>query len=101
MNAEDGSDTFRWVRALEKGASGRNTHFHALVGGFRNRPQFWAKRWEHRGGEALIEPYDSTRQGLLYLLKGMNEEGNIDIEFKLPSPSTSNAVDGVERKRRV
>jgi hypothetical protein len=81
LEARDGASDFRWAAVLEKGADGTNRHLHVLVGGLRNRRQFWTEQWDRRGGQALIEPYDSSRNGILYLLKSTTDDGDLGIEF--------------------
>ena len=84
MAEQEGSSRFRWARVLEQGSGGDNFHFHAVIGGFRSRMAHWGKRWEELGGEGLIEEYNPDEAGILYLLKTMKRDGEIDLDFKLP-----------------
>ncbi len=81
LKAQEGGPNFRWIRVLEKGMTGNNFHFHVLVGGLKNRRAVWQRNWDDAGGQALIERYDPTREGVLYTLKTMGDEGDIDIAF--------------------
>jgi hypothetical protein len=84
MAEQEGSSRFRWVRVLEEGARGDHLHFHVVIGGFRSRMAHWGRRWEELGGEALIEKYNPDEAGVLYLLKTMKGNEEIDLDFKLP-----------------
>jgi hypothetical protein len=81
----EGGNRFRWARVMEKGLTGNNRHFHVLIGGLRNRTRFWERRWNNLGGSALITPFDANQQGILYMLKSADQNGDIDIDFKLPA----------------
>jgi hypothetical protein len=81
----EGASEFRWVRVMEKGWCGSNCHFHVLIGGLRNRPQHWASRWNALGGNALIQAFHPEQDGIKYILKTMNEDGELDIDFELPA----------------
>ena len=84
LRRTDGGGDFRWFRALERGIGGTNIHFHTVIGGLRNRPSFWQKRWDDLGGEALITRYDPEKKGILYILKDVSRDGdsNFDFEFE-------------------
>lgn len=89
VKAEEGGEDFRWVRVLERGATGENAHFHALIGGLRNRRLKWIDRWKAVGGNALIVPYDPKRDAVLYMLKETSAAGDLDIDFLLPGPGAA------------
>jgi hypothetical protein len=82
--AEGGND-FRWFCVLERGISGGNLHFHALVGGVSNRRSLWARKWNDLGGDALITSFDAGKKGALYLLKSMGDDGDLDFDCDLPT----------------
>ena len=95
LRAEEGGKQFRYAAVFEKGTGRGNPHFHVLVGGLRNRRRFWAQRWREIGGEARIEIFNPDQQGILYMLKGTDDEGDINLEFELPPPlSTLPSADG-------
>jgi hypothetical protein len=81
----DGGGRFRWVRVMERGLTGNNRHFHVLIGGLRNRTKFWERKWHDLGGNALITPFDAKQKGILYMLKSVYGNGDVDIEFDLPA----------------
>ena len=81
----DGGSRFCWVRVMERGVTGNNRHFHVLVGGLRNRVKFWERKWNDLGGNALITPFDAKQKGILYMLKSMDQNGDLEIEFDLPA----------------
>jgi hypothetical protein len=84
LGKAEGTSRFRWFRVLERGFAGDNPHFHVLIGGLRNRNRYWEKKWSDLGGNALITPFDPTQKGILYMLKSVDENGDIDCDFKLP-----------------
>jgi RNA recognition motif. (a.k.a. RRM, RBD, or RNP domain) len=84
--------SFRWVSVLERGRMKTNRHFHVLVGGLRNRRREAESRWNFLGGNAVIDRYDPERNGLLYMLKTMGEDGDIDIDFNLPGHTVPDAL---------
>lgn len=96
MRRTEGSKDFRWFRVLERGISGGNLHFHALVGGVSNRRSLWARKWNDLGGDAVITNFDAKKNGILYLLKTMNDDGELDFDCNLPSTKTS-VDDGEDR----
>jgi hypothetical protein len=84
LQAEEGTSKFRWVRIIEPGHLRRNPHLHILVSGLVNRRTKWERRWNELGdGDAQISVYDRERNGILYMLKTM-DNGEIDVDFKLP-----------------
>jgi hypothetical protein len=83
LRAKEGGSDFRWVRVMELGRFGANPHFHALIGGLRNRTKYWESRWNELGGDALISRFDPERQGIFYMLKDTNESGDLNIDFDL------------------
>jgi RNA recognition motif. (a.k.a. RRM, RBD, or RNP domain) len=85
LRQAEGADDFRWFRVLERGSGGNNIHFHVLIGGLRDREKFWAQKWNALGGDGRITPYDSERDGILYLLKGMGDDGDLACDFLLPT----------------
>ena len=84
LKDNEGSSRFRWVRVLERGAYGDNFHLHVLVGGFRNRMADWGRRWERLGGEALIKRFDPDQGAIPYILKSIDREGDLDVDYELP-----------------
>jgi hypothetical protein len=84
LEEKEGGSRFRYFAVLERGFTGDNLHFHVLIGGLRNRCKFWEREWNERGGNALITPYDPTQKGILYMLKNIDDNGDLDVEFKLP-----------------
>lgn len=89
LNREEGGDDFRWFRVLERGAGGNNLHFHVLVGGLRNRRSLWTRKWNDLGGDALITPFDAGKKGVLYLLKSVGNDGDLDSDCNLPYPNAA------------
>jgi hypothetical protein len=85
VETTDGGSRFRWVRVMEYGSLKSNPHFHVLIGGLRNRAKFWERKWSDLGGNALITPFDAKQLGILYMLKSVDGNGDVDIEFKLPA----------------
>jgi hypothetical protein len=90
----EGGDKFRWFRVLETGADGNNPHFHLLVGGIKKRERIWQERWNDLGGDAVVTPYDADQEGILYMLKGMDKNGDLDCDYSLPAKK--NAQDAVD-----
>jgi hypothetical protein len=84
LRRQEGTRNFRWVRVMERGGSGNNLHFHVLIGGLRNRMRRWELQWNGLGGDALIGKFDSDKDGILYMMKEMDVDGNLDIDFSLP-----------------
>jgi hypothetical protein len=84
LKAEEGASKFRWLRIIEPGHLRRNPHIHALIGGLIRRTTKWERRWDELGGNAKIDAYDRGKNGVLYILKSMTENGEIDVDFKLP-----------------
>jgi hypothetical protein len=80
----EGGPEFRFFCVLERGTLTRHRHFHVVVGGFRNRREEAASRWNWLGGDALLQRYDPQKNGLLYLLKSMTGDGNLEMKFQLP-----------------
>lgn len=97
LEKTEGSTDFRWVRVLERGRRGTNRHFHVLIGGLRNRRTEWAEKWNSIGGDALITAYDPDREGILYMLKTMDENGDLDLDFKLPKQPRGKKTSGNQR----
>ena len=89
LRRSEGTEDFRWVRVMERGATGQNLHFHVLVGCLRNRRQHWESQWEELGGEALIGKFDPDKKAILYMTKEMDDSGNLDIDFRLPDQKQS------------
>jgi len=89
LRQAEGNKEFRWFRVLECRPDGSNLHFHVLVGGLSSPRKLWQKRWNDLGGDALITPYDPDKQGILYLLKGTDNRGNLDCDFELPPAERS------------
>jgi hypothetical protein len=88
VQTSEGSSRFRWARVVEKGSCGDNLHVHVLVGGFRNRIAHWSRRWEELGGDALIQRFDPDRGAIKYILKTIDRDGDLDIDFHLPQSQT-------------
>jgi hypothetical protein len=84
LRQAEGTEEFRWFRVLERGIGEDNLHYHILVGGLRNRREVWVQRWKELGGEALITPYNPAEKGILYLLKDMGSNGDLDYDCELP-----------------
>lgn len=80
----EGGDNFRWFRVQERGIGGNNLHFHALIGGLQNRRIRLERKWNDLGGDALITPFDPEQNGILYLLKSMSKDGDLDFDCQLP-----------------
>lgn len=89
LRRSEGAEDFRWVRVMERGGSGQNLHFHVLVGGLRNRRKHWESQWEELGGEALIGKFDPDKEAILYMMKEMDDRGNLEIDFCLPNHKQS------------
>jgi hypothetical protein len=69
-----------WVLRYEKGESTGRPHFHAIIAGLPASAATVAtcfslmKIWEkHGGGQARVRIYDSTLEGVEYVLKGVDE----------------------------
>jgi hypothetical protein len=92
LGAREGGPDFRFARVLEKGSLGNNPHFHVLIGGLRNRIQDWTERWETLGGEALIKRFDPERGGIFYILKEMDNDGNLDLDISLPKKNVNGSA---------
>jgi hypothetical protein len=86
LRRSEGTKNFRYFRVMEKGGSGQNLHFHVLIGGLRDgsRLKHWESQWNELGGDALIGKFDPDKNGILYMLKEMDDDGNLDIDFSLP-----------------
>jgi hypothetical protein len=97
-----GSTDFRWVYVLEPGATLGKRHFHVLIGGLRNRRVDLASRWSVIGGDSLVDRYDSDKGGILSMLKTMDDEGRLEIDFKLPViPGVGAPESTAKRPRRI
>jgi hypothetical protein len=94
--AEGGAD-FRWFRVMECGSFRSNPHFHVLVGGLRNRMQQFEQMWAELGGNAMLMNFDPTKDGILYILKGTNNRGDLDFDCKLPSEQTQKSRSKIKR----
>ena len=84
---------------MERGGSGQNLHFHVLVGGLRNRLRHWESHWNELGGEALIGKFDPDKEGILYLMKEMDDSGYLDIDFSLPDHKPPSAKSSRHSRR--
>jgi hypothetical protein len=81
----EGAEDFRFFRVLERGLGGSNFHFHTLIGGLRKPRKIWEERWNERGGDAVISAFDPQKNGILYMLKDMDNGGDLDCDFELPT----------------
>ena len=100
LRRDEGGKDFRWFWVLERGADGSNLHFHLLVGGLRNRMKLWETRWKDLGGNAVITKFDPDQKGILYILKDMDTEGNIDCDFQLGEPDSKTKLRTEDLPRR-
>jgi hypothetical protein len=101
LRQAEGTGDFRWFRVLERGADGGNLHFHMLIGGLKNREDRWAQKWNDLGGNAVITPYDPEQDGVPYLLKGMDDDGNLNCDFELPiKKEVRDATNDLSRRSR-
>jgi hypothetical protein len=66
-----------------------NPHLHVLIGGLRNRMRTWESHWAEAGGDAMIQRFDPTQLGILYMLKQTDSRGHLDIELELPKSGPS------------
>ena len=98
MRRLDGGPSFRFFRVLERGIAGGNRHFHILIGGLRNRRRYWQQKWNDLGGDALITRYDPDKKGILYMLKGMDEDGYLNFDCDLPSDEAQPVPKTVQHK---
>jgi hypothetical protein len=74
-----GTGTFRWVRVIERYPS---NHLHVLVGGIADsRGEKWIELWENLAGDARIEPFDPDLNGIRYMLKTLEADAALDIDF--------------------
>jgi len=87
LQIANGNDRFIWVRVVERRISGGNLHFHALVGGLRDRSDRWSwmRRWQEIAGEIEIAYFHQDQGGISYILKTLDVDGDFDIEFGLDS----------------
>jgi hypothetical protein len=83
LKKEEGSKNFRWVCVREHGSQDDNPHLHILVGGLRSRRQRWERRWKQLGGDADIQWFDPQKNAINYMLKSMDSEGDLDIDYEL------------------
>jgi len=97
LKASEGGRDFRYVRVLEYGRVRDHPHIHAVIGGFRNRRRYWEERWGELGGEAKIELYNPEEKGLLYMLKEMDDFGDLDLDCELPPLEARRKKDGNKR----
>jgi hypothetical protein len=79
-----GGTGFRWVYVLEQGRTKGKRHFHVLIGGLRSIQKELASRWIVIGGDSVIDRYDPDKDGIHSMLKTMDDNGRLDIDFKLP-----------------
>jgi RNA recognition motif. (a.k.a. RRM, RBD, or RNP domain) len=84
LRQAEGDEDFRFFRVLERGTGGSNLHFHLLIGGLRDRRKVWEQNWK---GDALLSEYKADQKGLLYVLKSMDNRGDLDCDFTLPPGS--------------
>jgi hypothetical protein len=91
-----GDSDFHWVRVLERGPTKRSSYFLVLIGGLRNRRKDLASRWNFLGGESIIDRYDPDKDGILSMLKPMEDSGRLDIDFKLPKTGVVAPIEGAD-----
>lgn len=98
LRQAEGDDDFHFFRVLERGIGGSNFHFHLLIGGLRDRRKVWEQKWK---GDAQLSDYKPNQKGILYALKDMDDEGDLDCDFDLPDGKKINApVEAVPERRK-
>jgi hypothetical protein len=53
--------------------------------------------WAELGGNAMLMNFDPTKDGILYILKGTNNRGDLDFDCKLPSEQTQKSRSKIKR----
>jgi hypothetical protein len=81
-----GTEYFGWFAVPERGRTGEDFHYHALVCGLQglaaaHRFQFM-KLWHALAGDALITEYNGD-SGIVYILKNAGPNSMDEIEFDL------------------
>ena len=61
-------------------------HFHVLVGGLKDDlvAERWEVLWMQIAGDAVIETFDPSRNGIRYLLKSVRQPREFEFDAKLP-----------------
>jgi hypothetical protein len=76
-------ESIGWARVIEQGKEGR-LHIHVLIAGTHHVSlQAAEKLWATLAGEATIGIYDPERRAVEYLLKTMESNEAIDLDFSL------------------
>lgn len=85
LDADEGTDDFRWFRTFERAPGNASFRIHAIIGGLRNRTRIWEQRWIKTGGDARIDRFDPERDEILALLKDKQADGDLECDFELPN----------------
>jgi hypothetical protein len=84
-----GTEDFSWFAVPERGRTGLDPHYHALIGGLREWhavPRLrWMRRWWKLAGDARVDPYRPKEGGVGYILKGVGPEEFDDVEVHISS----------------
>jgi hypothetical protein len=100
LQGELGTAAFQWVAIPERGRTGLDFHYHALVAGLceRHAPHRmeWMRRWQKIGGDARIDTYRPTAGGVSYILKQARPEDMDDFEIHLKSNTHLQTTYGVK-----
>lgn len=85
LREKHGSKRFRFFRVIETALHRNNPHIHGLVGGLRDRRREFEERWAKiGGGDAKIEMYDPDKKAIFYMMKEMDDDLNLDLDFDIP-----------------
>lgn len=90
LDADEGTDDFRWFRTFERAPGNASFRIHAIIGGLRNRTKIWEQRWIKTGGDARIDRFDPERDEILALLKNEQADGGLECDFELPTQRNGN-----------
>ena len=87
LEAREGGRHFRWVRVINHDGNWDNICLYVLVGGLRNRRDYYQRRWKELNGRGLIERFDPSLPAIKSMLKAIDRNEDLEIICEFPDKS--------------
>ena len=79
----EGGRRFRWIRVISHDGNWNDICLYVLVGGLHSRRLYYQRQWARNHGRALIEHFDPSLCGIRCLVKAMDRDHNLEIDYGL------------------
>jgi hypothetical protein len=83
LEGREGGRHFMWVSVMSHDADRQHFCFYVLVGGLHRRRSHYEQRWSERHSETRIERFDPSLHGIKHLVKAIDRDDNLEINYRL------------------